>query len=74
MKRYQPNANDSFGEHVDVSDYASAGRFLVFFIYLNDDFEGGETSFKQFNIKVKPKQGSLILFTPCGTGCTKLMP
>lgn len=64
MKRYLPNTEDGFGEHVDVSDYASARRFLVFFIYLNDDFEGGETSFKQFNIKVKPKQGSLILFPP----------
>jgi len=64
MKRYLPNTEDGFGEHVDVSDYASARRFLVFFIYLNDDFDGGETSFKQFNIKVKPKQGSLILFPP----------
>lgn len=64
MKRYLPNTEDGFGEHVDVSDYASARRFLVFFIYLNDDFEGGETSFKHFNIKVKPKQGSLILFPP----------
>lgn len=64
MKRYLPNTDDGFGEHVDVSDYDSARRFLVFFIYLNDDFEGGETSFTQFNIKVKPKQGSLILFPP----------
>ncbi|WEJ63601.1 2OG-Fe(II) oxygenase [Thiomicrorhabdus lithotrophica] len=64
MKRYLPNTNDSFSEHVDVSNYASAKRFLVFFIYLNDDFEGGETSFKQFNIKAKPKQVRMILFPP----------
>lgn len=64
MKRYLPNSDDGFGEHVDVSDYATARRFLVFFIYLNDEFEGGETSFSQFKIKVKPKQGSLIMFPP----------
>ncbi|MEB3293383.1 MAG: 2OG-Fe(II) oxygenase [Synechococcales bacterium] len=30
--------------------------------YLNDDFEGGETLFDRQNIKVKPQQGSAIVF------------
>jgi len=64
MKRYLPNTEDVFDEHVDVTNYASARRFLVFFIYLSDDFEGGETNFSQFKIKVKPKQGSLLMFPP----------
>jgi len=64
MKRYLPNSDDRFDSHVDVSDYASARRFLVVFIYLNDDFEGGETDFTQFNVKVRPKQGNIVLFPP----------
>jgi prolyl 4-hydroxylase len=30
--------------------------------YLNEDFEGGETFFDRQNIKVKPQQGSAIVF------------
>ena len=37
MKKYMPNNIDEFKEHVDVSDYASARRFLVFFLYLDDN-------------------------------------
>jgi len=64
MKRYLPNTEDAFDEHVDVTNYASARRFLVLFIYLNDSFEGGETDFTQFKIKVKPKEGNLLIFPP----------
>ena len=37
MKKYMPNNIDEFKEHVDVGDYASARRFLVFFLYLDDN-------------------------------------
>lgn len=30
--------------------------------YLNDDFEGGETFFDRQDIKVKPKQGAVLVF------------
>jgi Rps23 Pro-64 3,4-dihydroxylase Tpa1-like proline 4-hydroxylase len=30
-------------------------------IYLNDDFEGGEIYYKDFDLKIKPKKGSLII-------------
>ena len=66
MKRYLPNDKDEFQEHVDVGDYASARRFLVFFLYLNDN-EGGETSFSEYGLKVKPKTGSLLMFPPTWT-------
>ena len=33
-------------------------------VYLNDDFEDGETYFPVFDIKVKPKQGRLLIFPP----------
>lgn len=31
-------------------------------IYLNDDFEEGETYFKEANLRIKPKKGGAILF------------
>jgi len=38
------------------------GRSLSAILYLNDDFSGGEIEFVNFNIKIKPKPGMLILF------------
>jgi 2OG-Fe(II) oxygenase superfamily len=62
MKRYLPNTDERFDEHVEVTNLKTAKRFMVVLIYLNDDFTGGETDFPQFNIKVKPKQGNMVLF------------
>ena len=31
-------------------------------IYLNDDFEGGETHFPSLNLVVKPKKGKLVIW------------
>ncbi len=33
-------------------------------IYLNDDYEGGELIFPEYDIKIKPKFGDLVIF-PC---------
>ena len=64
MKRYLPGVGERFDLHVDVTDYESARRFLVVFIYLNDKFEGGETVFPQLNLMAMPKAGRLIMFPP----------
>ena len=37
-------------------------RKATLLMYLNDDFEGGETEFVNINIKIKPKKGNAILF------------
>ena len=66
FKRYLPNDKDEFKEHVDVGDHSSARRFLVFFLYLKDN-EGGHTSFPEYNIKVQPKAGRLLMFPPTWT-------
>ena len=66
MKRYLPNDKDEFSDHVDVGNQASAKRFLVFFLYLNEP-QGGETEFPQFNVSVKPKKGSMLMFPPMWT-------
>jgi Rps23 Pro-64 3,4-dihydroxylase Tpa1-like proline 4-hydroxylase len=35
---------------------------LASIVYLNDDYEGGEISFPELNITIKPKPGTLISF------------
>jgi hypothetical protein len=62
IKRYNTDGNDAFDTHVDVSDYATARRFLSFMWYLNDVDEGGETIFNELTIK--PKTGAMIIFPP----------
>ena len=41
-------------------------RLLTFLIYLNDDYEGGETEFPLINKKVIPKKGKAVLFYNIG--------
>jgi len=66
MKRYLPNDKDEFKNHVDVGDYASARRFMVFFLYLNDNY-GGHTSFSEHDMVIQPKAGKLLMFPPTWT-------
>lgn len=66
MKRYLPDGVDQFDNHVDVGDMHSARRYLVFFLYL-DDNEGGHTDFPQYDISVKPEKGRLVMFPPMWT-------
>lgn len=35
-------------------------RVVSMFVYLNDEFEGGETHFDQFDLSVKPKSGMAL--------------
>ena len=37
-------------------------RKFTALIYLNDDFEGGETEFPKLNIKVKPQKNKLVIW------------
>lgn len=65
MKRYLPNNHDEFKLHVDVTDHASAKRYLSYLFYLNDVEEGGETTFGRNNeIVIKPVAGNLMMFPP----------
>ena len=65
IKRYMPGGQDSFPDHVDVLSYRTARRFLVAFIYL-DDNERGETVVtpKDDMFVSHCKQGSILLFPP----------
>ena len=66
FKKYEVNDKDEFKEHVDVMDYASAKRFLVFFLYLNDNKEGF-TTFTEYDTIIQPESGKLLMFPPLWT-------
>ena len=61
LKKYEANVGD-FLDHVDVGDYDTARRFLVFFIYLNDVEKGGETEFVRLDLQVVPECGKVLVF------------
>ena len=64
VKRYLCNDNQQHDFHTDVTNIESTKRFLAIVCYLNDNFDGGETIFPHFNLQVKPKKGTILLF-PC---------
>ena len=63
MKRYEPNDKDEFQDHVDVSSWENARRFLVMFVYL-DNNEAGQTTFPSMNVESPCKKGSVLMFPP----------
>jgi len=59
VRKWQVGAN--MGPHADGYDGNTDLAFSLV-CYLNDDYEGGEISFPDHNITIKPKKGSLIMF------------
>ena len=56
--------SEQFKDHVDVTSHEGGKRFLIMMVYLNDDFEGGETVFHVLGDTITPKKGRLLLFPP----------
>jgi len=48
--------------HYESSTLISSSRALVLQVYLNDDFEAGETEFLYLNKRVEAKKGRVIIF------------
>jgi hypothetical protein len=46
--------------HLDRSNFIEQQNSVGVAIYLNDDFDGGEIYYPNFNISYKPVKGSLI--------------
>ena len=66
IQRYQ--AGEHYHWHIDGGSHQFSQRQLVALWYLNDvPGPGGETEFLYQDIKVTPRQGSLILFPPFWT-------
>jgi len=64
IKRYDASRGDHFRPHLDADSLGNAKRFLVFFWYVADVADGGETTFPDLDIAVPPKKGRLLMFPP----------
>ena len=62
LRYYQYEPGQRFSEHFDIMFRINdtTRTFLTFIVYLNDDFEGGETRFG--DQMIQPVMGSIILF------------
>jgi hypothetical protein len=58
LLRYQ--TGQEFKSHYDGSTISK--RAVSPILYINDDYTGGEIEFTNFNIKIKPKAGTLMVF------------
>ena len=55
--------------HDENSHLEHANRCLVWMIYLNDDYEGGETEFLYYKKRVQPEKGKLLIWPAGMTHC-----
>ncbi|MEA3060715.1 MAG: prolyl 4-hydroxylase [Sphingomonadales bacterium] len=65
--RYRPG--QEYRPHVDW-DGGENGRIATALVYLNDDYEGGETLFVKTGLKVKGRRGDVLVFqsaSPAGS-------
>lgn len=62
--------------NVRCKDFIKRGgqRRLAIIIYLNQDFDGGETYFRNLNLKFKPNEGSGIVIYPLAENSHKCHP
>ena len=63
LKKYI--ANDPISKyriHADANEKGMGNRFITSMIYLNEPESGGETEFPSLKLKIKPLQGSMIIF------------
>ena len=57
-----PSGGGFHSWHDETSDEFYVPRYMVWMIYLNDDFDGGETEFLYQAKRVKPKRGKLLIW------------
>lgn len=63
MLRYRPG--QEYRPHYDFLDEPNR-RVMTALIYLNDDYEGGETAFPNIGLNVKGRTGDVLTFTSLG--------
>ena len=61
MKKYDARKG-LFSPHVDANNTHDNARYLVFFIYLNDGVEGGETTCIDKDCRVNPVLARVLMF------------
>ncbi len=65
LLRYSPG--QEYRPHFDFVQGVENRRLMTALIYLNDDYEGGETAFVRTGLTVKGKTGDVILFRNDGS-------
>lgn len=61
--KYDPHYDGTeCGEGTEMQECLKNQRMATLLIYLNDDFDGGETRFPNLNRSIKPKKGSAVFF------------
>ena len=63
---YDSESNGRFHPHRDTP-YPYQHRKLGLLIFLNDDYEGGELELVEYNLKLKPKKNTAIIFPGIST-------
>ena len=58
LLKYGPS--QEYKDHYDGC--TEIGRAISALVYLNDDYEGGELEFCNFDVKIKPQAGMMVLF------------
>jgi hypothetical protein len=66
--RYRPG--NYYTPHSDTGLHRS-DRYFTVICYLNDDFEGGQTSFPQLNYRVTPRCGKGVIFPATYLHCAE---
>lgn len=68
LKRYNTtfgvnkyNENSPMGAHVDLNDDNFFVQYTIV-VYLNDNYDGGELHFKDHDVTIKPKAGSVAMY------------
>lgn len=56
------SSGQEYRPHIDAIADVDNQRILTFLVYLNDDYDGGETEFLATGLKVKGKKGDGLLF------------
>jgi len=60
---YKYSTGEKFNMHKDAQQRVGENiTYYTFMVYLNDDFEGGNTVFQLNEISIKPKEGMLLVF------------
>ena len=64
LRYYRYDVGQKFSWHADGCVRLDNGlqSMLTFMVYLNDDFSGGETQFRQ-GVKIEPQKGMALIFS-----------
>jgi predicted 2-oxoglutarate/Fe(II)-dependent dioxygenase YbiX len=61
---YRYDEGERFAPHYDGAfiRHANERSYLTFMIYLNDGFDGGSTTFSDWDVEIVPKAGTMLVF------------